>query len=164
MSAAHPEEDLIDYEEDDTTTTTTTAAPATGNGSAAAAGAAATGAGAGEQKEQKGSYVGIHSTGFRDFLLKPELLRAISDLGFEHPSEGECRCKRTSGSEWASTTGKGACERSEQASSPSAGQAGDRSARQASERSEPICLERAGACLQRSTDCREQASCPKAPC
>lgn len=25
---------------------------------------------------------------FRDFLLKPELLRAISDLGFEHPSEG----------------------------------------------------------------------------
>ncbi len=26
----------------------------------------------------------------RDFLLKPELLRAISDLGFEHPSEGEC--------------------------------------------------------------------------
>lgn len=26
---------------------------------------------------------------FRDFLLKPELLRAISDLGFEHPSEGD---------------------------------------------------------------------------
>ncbi|OSD07575.1 P-loop containing nucleoside triphosphate hydrolase protein [Trametes coccinea BRFM310] len=26
-------------------------------------------------------------TGGRDFLLKPELLRAISDLGFEHPSE-----------------------------------------------------------------------------
>lgn len=25
----------------------------------------------------------------RDFLLKPELIRAISDLGFEHPSEGE---------------------------------------------------------------------------
>lgn len=25
----------------------------------------------------------------RDFLLKPELLRSISDLGFEHPSEGE---------------------------------------------------------------------------
>lgn len=38
---------------------------------------------------QQGSYVGIHSTGFRDFLLKPELLRAISDLGFEHPSEGK---------------------------------------------------------------------------
>jgi hypothetical protein len=32
--------------------------------------------------------VGIHSSGFRDFLLKPELLRAIVDSGFEHPSEG----------------------------------------------------------------------------
>lgn len=37
----------------------------------------------------KGSYVSIHSSGFRDFLLKPELLRAIVDCGFEHPSEGE---------------------------------------------------------------------------
>jgi ATP-dependent RNA helicase UAP56/SUB2 len=36
---------------------------------------------------KKGSYVGIHQTGFRDFLLKPELLRAIVDCGFEHPSE-----------------------------------------------------------------------------
>ncbi|WAR58936.1 hypothetical protein PtB15_10B276 [Puccinia triticina] len=42
--------------------------------------------------DQKGSYVGIHSTGFRDFLLKPELLRAISDLGFEHPSEVQQEC------------------------------------------------------------------------
>ncbi|GAC71427.1 hypothetical protein PANT_3d00031 [Moesziomyces antarcticus T-34] len=41
---------------------------------------------------QQGSYVGIHSTGFRDFLLKPELLRAISDLGFEHPSEVQQEC------------------------------------------------------------------------
>lgn len=38
--------------------------------------------------DKKGSYVGIHATGFRDFLLKPELLRAIGDCGFEHPSEG----------------------------------------------------------------------------
>lgn len=84
MAAAHPEEDLIDYEEDDTTVAPPAAANggavATTDGSAAAAGA--------DGKEQKGSYVGIHSTGFRDFLLKPELLRAISDLGFEHPSEG----------------------------------------------------------------------------
>jgi ATP-dependent RNA helicase UAP56/SUB2 len=28
----------------------------------------------------------------RDFLLKPELLRAISDLGFEHPSEVQQEC------------------------------------------------------------------------
>jgi len=40
----------------------------------------------------KGSYVSIHSSGFRDFLLKPELLRAIVDCGFEHPSEGERVC------------------------------------------------------------------------
>lgn len=33
-------------------------------------------------------YVGIHSSGFRDFLLKSELLLAVTDCGFEHPSEG----------------------------------------------------------------------------
>ena len=43
---------------------------------------------AGEAPAKKG-YVGIHSTGFKDFLLKPELLRAIVDCGFEHPSEGQ---------------------------------------------------------------------------
>ena len=32
----------------------------------------------------KGNYVSIHSSGFRDFLLKPEVLRAIVDCGFEH--------------------------------------------------------------------------------
>lgn len=42
-----------------------------------------------DKKEVKGSYVSIHSSGFRDFLLKPELLRAIVDCGFEHPSEGQ---------------------------------------------------------------------------
>lgn len=41
-----------------------------------------------KEADKKGSYVGIHATGFRDFLLKPELLRAIGDCGFEHPSEG----------------------------------------------------------------------------
>ena len=41
------------------------------------------------KKDVKGNYVSIHSSGFRDFLLKPELLRAIVDCGFEHPSEGE---------------------------------------------------------------------------
>ncbi len=34
------------------------------------------------------SYVSIHASGFKDFLLKPELLRAIMNCGFEHPSEG----------------------------------------------------------------------------
>ncbi|KAK4793173.1 hypothetical protein SAY86_023608 [Trapa natans] len=40
----------------------------------------------------KKGYVGIHSSGFRDFLLKPELLRAIIDSGFEHPSEVQHEC------------------------------------------------------------------------
>lgn len=44
-----------------------------------------------EVKTPAGGYVSIHSSGFRDFLLKPELLRAIVDCGFEHPSEGGCR-------------------------------------------------------------------------
>jgi ATP-dependent RNA helicase UAP56/SUB2 len=39
-------------------------------------------------KEVKKGYVAINSSGFRDFLLKPELLKAIVDCGFEHPSEG----------------------------------------------------------------------------
>ena len=34
--------------------------------------------------DKKGSYVGIHSTGFKDFLLKPELSRAIIDLSLIH--------------------------------------------------------------------------------
>ncbi|XP_052477411.1 DEAD-box ATP-dependent RNA helicase 15 isoform X2 [Gossypium raimondii] len=37
-------------------------------------------------------YVGIHSSGFRDFLLKPELLRSIVDSGFEHPSGVQHEC------------------------------------------------------------------------
>jgi len=44
-----------------------------------------------EEKEDtsaaKAHYVGIHASGFKDFVLKPELLRAIVDCGFEHPSE-----------------------------------------------------------------------------
>lgn len=36
----------------------------------------------------KGHYVGVHASGFKDFLLKAELLRALVDCGFEHPSEG----------------------------------------------------------------------------
>ena len=41
---------------------------------------------------KKGSYVGIHSSGFRDFLLKPDLMRAVTDCGFEHPSEVQHEC------------------------------------------------------------------------
>merc|ERR1711912_189319 len=44
-----------------------------------------------EPSKQKG-YVGIHTSGFKDFLLKPELQRAIQDCGFEHPSEVQSEC------------------------------------------------------------------------
>jgi hypothetical protein len=59
---------------------------ATGKDSGASAGGAATAAGS-TKDSKKGHYVGIHASGFKDFLLKPELLRSIVDAGFEHPSE-----------------------------------------------------------------------------
>jgi len=43
-------------------------------------------------KDAKGSYVSMHSSGFKDFMLKPELLRAIVDCGFEHPSAVQTEC------------------------------------------------------------------------
>lgn len=63
-------DDLLDYEEEEQTETAVAEVtePA--------------------KKDVKGTYVSIHSSGFRDFLLKPEILRAIVDCGFEHPSEG----------------------------------------------------------------------------
>jgi len=74
---SHDNEDLIDYEEDEETLQPEPAAkPGVPTTSTAANGPAANG-----EDTKKGSYVGIHSTGFRDFLLKPELLRAITDCG-----------------------------------------------------------------------------------
>jgi ATP-dependent RNA helicase UAP56/SUB2 len=75
------EEDLIDYSDEEIQPTE---APANGNADAAKGGLNAPA----DAGDKKGSYVGIHSTGFRDFLLKDELVRAITDCGFEHPSEG----------------------------------------------------------------------------
>ena len=46
-------------------------------------------AAAGKAGTEKKGYVGIHATGFKELMLKPELLQAIADCGFEHPSEGE---------------------------------------------------------------------------
>ncbi|ORZ36565.1 DEAD-box ATP-dependent RNA helicase 56-like protein [Catenaria anguillulae PL171] len=84
MSAPSKHDDLLDYEEDEDLQVATLVPQAPlGQAGAAAAGAG----GADTGKDAKGSYVGIHATSFRDFLLKPELLRAITDCGFEHPSE-----------------------------------------------------------------------------
>lgn len=68
------EEEFVDYEEEE--------------GDVAADKAA----GAKVKEVKKGSYVGIHSSGFRDFLLKSELLLAVTDCGFEHPSEVQQEC------------------------------------------------------------------------
>lgn len=70
MAEQDVENELLDYEEDEEPQAVTDAASVP------------------TKKDVKGSYVSIHSSGFRDFLLKPELLRAIVDCGFEHPSEG----------------------------------------------------------------------------
>jgi len=70
------EEDLIDYSDEEIQPTDGAAAASNGNGKAA------------DSTEGKGSYVGIHSTSFRDLLLKPEIMKAITDCGFEHPSDG----------------------------------------------------------------------------
>ena len=59
-------DEILDYEEEQTEQTVESA---TTNGVS--------------QKGVKGTYVSIHSSGFRDFLLKPEILRALSDCGFE---------------------------------------------------------------------------------
>ena len=72
-------DDLVDYEDnEDTFQTELPGKPAnkndTKNGN--------------DRVESKGSYVGVHATGFRDFCLKEELMKAINECGFEHPSEG----------------------------------------------------------------------------
>lgn len=85
---SHEEEDLIDYSDEElpTNDTSAKATAASTNGSAVKKGDLTV---TGGNADKKGSYVGIHTTSFRDFLLKPELLRAITDCGFEHPSEGQ---------------------------------------------------------------------------
>lgn len=42
-----------------------------------------------EERRDKLKFSSIHSSGFRDLLLKPELLQAIKDRGYEHPSQGK---------------------------------------------------------------------------
>ena len=44
----------------------------------------------GDETAKRG-YVGLHTAGFKEFLLKPEILRAITKNAFEHPSEGRHR-------------------------------------------------------------------------
>lgn len=89
MSSTDHADILVDYEEDDEQAIQQEAAAAPATKDTEAEGA--NGDEGEDKKDKKGSYVGISSTGFRDFLLKPELLRSIVDCGFEHPSEGKRR-------------------------------------------------------------------------
>uniref|UniRef100_A0A2K5NXK4 RNA helicase n=1 Tax=Cercocebus atys TaxID=9531 RepID=A0A2K5NXK4_CERAT len=75
MAENDVDNELLDYEDDEVETA------AGGDGAEAPA-----------KKDVKGSYVSIHSSGFRDFLLKPELLRAIVDCGFFFFSEVQHEC------------------------------------------------------------------------
>ncbi|XP_037074145.1 LOW QUALITY PROTEIN: spliceosome RNA helicase DDX39B-like [Pollicipes pollicipes] len=75
---AENENELLDYEDADEDET---AEPTIGDTAVTAT-----------KKDVKGTYVSIHSSGFRDFLLKPEILRAIVECGFEHPSEVQHEC------------------------------------------------------------------------
>ena len=78
-------DDLIDYDEDEETVPVENTTTNEGVNDVADVPS--------EAKEvKKGSYVGIHATGFKDFMLKPELSRAIVDCGFEHPSEVQQEC------------------------------------------------------------------------
>merc|ERR1711936_692168 len=72
-------EELLDYEDEPET-------EVGGEGESAADTAQA------QNGKVKGNYVSIHSSGFRDFLLKPEVLRSIVECGFEHPSEVQHEC------------------------------------------------------------------------
>lgn len=73
-TAGHEEDALPDFDDD----------PAFSN--QAANGAAS------DAVAKKGHHIGIHASGFRDFLLKAELIRAVVDCGFEHPSEVQHEC------------------------------------------------------------------------
>lgn len=41
---------------------------------------------------EKSKVSSMHTSGFRDFLLKAELMKAITDCGFEHPSQVQHEC------------------------------------------------------------------------
>lgn len=89
-------DELIDYEEEDILLEGATSSLVSPTTTTASTSVASTTKDHHQETTEKGAekkgYVGIHSTGFRDFLLKPELLRAIADCGFEHPSEVQQEC------------------------------------------------------------------------
>lgn len=67
VNGAEAEEELVDYEEEEAAEPDQVKQ--------------------GDETAKRG-YVGLHTAGFKEFLLKPEILRAIGKNAFEHPSEG----------------------------------------------------------------------------
>lgn len=63
------DEDLIDYDETEEQTEIAT-----------------------EKESKDGHHVGLHTSSFRDFLLKQEILQGTVDAGFEHPSDVQHEC------------------------------------------------------------------------
>ncbi|DBB18539.1 hypothetical protein WJX82_009018 [Trebouxia sp. C0006] len=71
VNGNEPEEELVDYEEEEA--------------------AEPDQAAKGEEGVKRG-HVALHTAGFKEFLLKPEILRAITNNAFEHPSEVQHQC------------------------------------------------------------------------
>jgi ATP-dependent RNA helicase UAP56/SUB2 len=89
--SAHDNEEHINYEDESVVVPDgPTASSSTNSGTRARAD------GEGDKGEKK--FTEIHETGFRDFVLRPELLRALIDSGLvieytsEYTSEGEWHC------------------------------------------------------------------------
>lgn len=83
MVEAKENPDLPDYDEYDIDLEPM--APAATNGAAAAATA-------GGAAKTTTDTVGVHSTSFKDMVLRPELQQSIVDCGFEHPSDVQQKC------------------------------------------------------------------------
>eukprot|EP01056_Protomagalhaensia_sp_Gyna25_P005687 Protomagalhaensia_sp_Gyna_25__5686@NODE_808_length_2572_cov_295_326490_g636_i0_p1_GENE_NODE_808_length_2572_cov_295_326490_g636_i0NODE_808_length_2572_cov_295_326490_g636_i0_p1_ORF_typecomplete_len458_score85_52DEAD/PF00270_29/1e39Helicase_C/PF00271_31/5_5e02Helicase_C/PF00271_31/1_1e03Helicase_C/PF00271_31/1_2e28ResIII/PF04851_15/4_9e14ERCC3_RAD25_C/PF16203_5/3_4e03ERCC3_RAD25_C/PF16203_5/2_8e07UTP25/PF06862_12/6e06CMS1/PF14617_6/4_1e05AAA_19/PF13245_6/0_0015NACHT/PF05729_12/0_00058NACHT/PF0572 len=85
--------EIVDYEDDEPTHSEAalmrSGEGAGGSGAAGEKTGEGVGSGSGHEagSRGRGNYVAIETSGFRDFYLKPQLLRAIGDAGFEHPSE-----------------------------------------------------------------------------
>merc|ERR1719414_2575630 len=72
-------DELLDYEEEELQTFSLADAKSANKRAAASSVPSSV-------QQIKGAYSSIHSSNFKDFLLKPELLEAIQRSGFEHPS------------------------------------------------------------------------------
>lgn len=80
MSQVKLDEELPDFDEAEATEKATEEAKSRAAGEAI------------ERREREARIGGITASGFQDFLLRPELMTAIVECGFEHPSEVQHAC------------------------------------------------------------------------